>query len=168
MRSQFNKGGTGYHLLLSPVVHPAVTIDVPGNRGTLLETPRGVIAADVNIVWWYEISEWADDPFTSNTVEPWLTPTATQYGCSGLLETGDPVVGTGFAMGSNIFEQGPTPNGTQVADGYYHPEDEVFLPTFMRSSPSNAEAVQGGTIGRYTFMGSLNPFAGFQVPATGC
>ena len=31
-------------------------------------------------------------------------------------------------MGTNTFEQGPNPNGTQSADGFYHPEDEVFLP----------------------------------------
>jgi len=262
MRSQFNKVGTGYHLLLSPVVHPAVTIVVPSNQGTLLETPRGVVAADVNIGWWsaqiqsldttlgyidpthlpifltnnvmlytgksylnccvigyhgaahptgngagsvngngnnavqtfawasyvtpgffnptrswalqdiqalsHELAEWGDDPFTNNTVEPWLTPTAPQYGCTGILETGDPVVGIGFSMGTNTFEQGPTPNGTQVADGTYHPEDEVFLPWFMRSNPSNAEPAQDGSGGRYTFMGSLNPFQGFRQPATGC
>jgi hypothetical protein len=84
----------------------------------------------------HEVSEWADDPFVSNFVEPWLTPTARQYGCTGILETGDPVVAIGFAMGTNTFAQGPNPNGTQSADGYYHPEDEVFLPWFMRTAPN--------------------------------
>jgi len=42
MRSQFNKQGTGYHVLLSPVVHDPVTIVVPSGRGTLLQTRRGV------------------------------------------------------------------------------------------------------------------------------
>lgn len=42
MRSQFNKQGTGYHVLLSPVVHDPVTIVVPSGRGTLLQTGRGV------------------------------------------------------------------------------------------------------------------------------
>jgi hypothetical protein len=116
----------------------------------------------------HEVSEWADDPFVNNTVEPWLTPTAPQYGCTDVMETGDPVVAIGFAKGANTFEQGPTPNGTQVADGYYHPEDEVLMPWFMRLSPSTSQAVQVGTGGRYTFMGSLNPFAGFKMPATGC
>jgi hypothetical protein len=116
----------------------------------------------------HEISEWADDPFVNNKVQPWLTPTAPQYGCTGVMETGDPVVGIGFAKGTNTFEQGPTPNGTQVADGYYHPEDEVFMPWFMRLNPSPAQAVQSGTGGRYTLMGSLNPYAGFKMPATGC
>ena len=118
----------------------------------------------------HEIAEWADDPFVNNYVEPWLTPTAPQYGCTSVLETGDPVVGIGFAKGTNPWFQGPNPNGTQSADGYYHPEDEALLPWFMRS-PSNAtgsEPNQSGNGGRYTLMGDLNPFQGFRQPATGC
>jgi len=119
----------------------------------------------------HEISEWANDPFTTNSVDPWSTPTAPQYGCVGLLETGDPVVVIGFAMGTNIYFQGPNPDGTQGADGYYHPEDEVFLPWFMRLAPNNiSEPTQSPStnIGRYSFMGDLNQFVGFQEPATGC
>jgi len=119
----------------------------------------------------HEIAEWADDPFVNNTVEPWLTPTAPQYGCSGILETGDPVVAIGFAMGTNTFEQGPNPNGTQSADGSYHPEDEVYLPWFLRLAPNMvSEPTQSAStnIGRYTLMGDLNPFPGFRQPATGC
>jgi hypothetical protein len=265
MRAQFNQtGGSPYHLILHPNVLPAVTINVPPNQGTLLQSGRGVIFADISISWWaaqiqnletqadpthlpiyltnnvllhigpnifnccvigfhgtrasgngggsnnsngnakvqtfawaswvqpgiyarpnggtdwalqdihalsHEISEWADDPFVNNTVEPWLTPTAQQYGCTGILETGDPVVAIGFAMGGNTFEQGPNPNGTQSADGYYHPEDETYLPWFMRTAPNNvSEPTQGPStnIGRYTLMGDLNPFPGFRQPATGC
>ena len=119
----------------------------------------------------HEISEWADDPFINNFVEPWSTATAPGYGCSNLLETGDPVVRIGFAMGTNIYFQGPNPDGTQSADGYYHPEDEVHLPWFMRSAPNTvSEPTQSPStnIGRYTFMGDLNPFPGFRQPATGC
>ncbi len=119
----------------------------------------------------HEIAEWAEDPFVNNTVEPWATPTAPQYGCSGLLESGDPVVAIGFAMGTNSFEQGPNPNGSQSADGYYHPEDEVFLPWYMRLAPNNvSEPTQSASAnsGRYSLMGDLNPFAGFRQPATGC
>jgi hypothetical protein len=119
----------------------------------------------------HEIAEWADDPFVNNSVEPWLTPTAPQYGCTGILETGDPVVAIGFAKGRNSFEQGPNPDGTQSADGYYHPEDEVFLPWFMRLAPNTvSEPTQSAStnIGRYTLMGDLNPFPGFREPATGC
>ena len=265
MRAQFNKtGGSNYHLILHPNVLPAVTINVPQNQGTLLQSGRGVIFADIDIGWWssqinnleqsadathlpvyltnnvllffgkdifnccvlgyhgtraagygggstssngnavvqtfawasylspgiyarpnggvywalqdihglsHEIAEWADDPFVNNTVEPWLTPTAPQYGCTGVLETGDPVVGIGFAIGTNTFQQGPNPTGSQSADGYYHPEDEALLPWFMRTAPNNvSEPTQSPStnIGRYTFMGDLNPFAGFRASATGC
>jgi hypothetical protein len=119
----------------------------------------------------HEIAEWADDPFVNNTVEPWVTPTAPQYGCTGVLETGDPVVAIGFAMGTNTFEQGPNPNGSQSADGFYHPEDEVFLPWFMRTAPNPvSEPTQSAStnVGRYTLLGDLNPFPGFRDPATGC
>jgi hypothetical protein len=265
MRAQFNKTGTSnYHLRLHPNVLPSVTIDVPSNQGTLLQSGRGVVFADINISWWatqiqqletsadpthlpiyltddvllhvgpdifnccvigfhgtraagsgggsnnsngnakvqtfawatylspgiyarpnggplwalqdihplsHEIAEWADDPFVNNYVEPWLTPTAPQYGCTNILETGDPVVGIGFAKGTNTFRQGPNPNGSRSADGYYHPEDEVFLPWFMRTAPNTvSEPTQSpsANIGRYTFMGDLNPFPGFREPATGC
>jgi hypothetical protein len=92
----------------------------------------------------HEVAEWLDDPFVINAVQPWLTPTAPQYGCTTLLETGDPVVGIGFNLGG------------------YTPEDEVFWPWFLRQSPSSS--LQG----RYTLMGPGNPFPGFHVPATGC
>lgn len=142
--------------------------------------PPGLYARANGGVYWalqdihalsHEIAEWADDPFVNNYVQPWLTPTAPQYGCTGILETGDPVVGIGFAMGANGYQQGPNPNGTQSADGYYHPEDEALLPWFLRqapntiSEPTQAPSANGG---RYTLMGDLNPFAGFRAPATGC
>ena len=110
----------------------------------------------------HEVAEWGDDPFIDNTVEPWLTPTAPQYGCTGLLETGDPVVGIGFNIGSNSY----APNA--FADGAYHPEDEVFMQWFYRVSPSNAQPEQGSSSGRYTLMGKLNPYPSFRMPATGC
>jgi hypothetical protein len=266
MRAQFNRAfpGDPYHLRLHPNVLPAVTINVPPNQGTLLQSGRGVVFADIDIGWWsaqinnlttkadathlplyltdsvllysgksvfnccvigyhgtravgngggsansngnavvqtfawasyvapgiyarpnggvywalqdihaisHEIAEWADDPFVNNTVQPWLTPTAPQYGCSAYLETGDPVVGIGFAMGFNAYGQGPNPNGTQSADGFYHPEDEVLLPWFVRTAPNTvSELTQFASLngGRYTLMGSLNPFPGFGAPATGC
>jgi hypothetical protein len=268
MRAQFNKTGSGstYHLRLHANVLPAVTINVPSNQGTLLQSGRGVIFADVNISWWgsqmknlmtkadpthlplyltsdvllhigpdifnccvigfhgaqtqntksqgnakiqtfawasymspgiyarpngganwalqdihalsHEIAEWGDDPFVNNGVEPWLTPTAPQYGCTDVLETGDPVVGIGFAMGNNTYLQNPNPwtsptdhNPSVSVDGFWHPEDEALLPWFMRSSPNNiSEPTQTTSAngGRYTFMGDLNPAPGFRAPATGC
>ncbi len=119
----------------------------------------------------HEISEWADDPFVNNLVEPWLTPTAPQYGCTNILETGDPVVAIGFSMGTNTYDQTANPNGTVSYDGTFHPEDEVFLPWFMRTAPNTvSEPTQNPStnVGRYTLMGSLNPFDGFKAPATGC
>jgi len=113
----------------------------------------------------HEISEWADDPFVNNFVEPWLTPTAPQYGCSNFLETGDPVVGIGFSNGINTTDQ------NKYADGTYHPEDEVYLPWFMRTAPNTvSQPTQSPStnIGRYTLMGDLNPFPGFRAPASGC
>ena len=119
----------------------------------------------------HEISEWADDPFGNNYVEPWVYPTFPLAGCFNLLETGDPATNIGFAMGTNVYFQGPNPNGTQSADGYYHPTDEVFLPWFMRLAPNNiSEPTQSPStnIGRYSLMGDLNPFPGFHQPSTGC
>lgn len=113
----------------------------------------------------HEVSEWADDPFVNNTVNPWLTPTAPQYGCTSVLETGDPVVGIGVLVGKNPYFQTAGAN----ADGYWHPEDEVFLPWFARQAPNTtSERLQNGSTGRYTFFGDLNPYQGFQQPATGC
>jgi hypothetical protein len=91
----------------------------------------------------HEVQEWYDDPFVNNEVNPWLTPTAPQYGCTSVLETGDPVVGYGFKV--------TMPNGIT-----YHPEDEVHFSWFARESPSRAAQ------GYYTY---LNNFAG---AAQGC
>ena len=261
MRSQFNKQGTGYHLILNPVVHPAITIDVQAEQGTLIQTARGVVAGDIAVKWWssriqnlnnslsyadpthlqlyltdnvmlfvgpnplscciigfhgasevvghgsgsthgngnqpiqtfawasyvtpgffnpqrawtlqdidplsHEIAEWADDPFINSFVQPWTSPAIAPM-CSNILETGDPVVGVGFTKEANTFRQGPTPNGTQVADGFYHPEDEALLPWFMRLNPSPAQLAQSGTNGRYTFMGDLNPFPVFHAAPPAC
>ncbi|HEX4527196.1 MAG TPA: hypothetical protein VH108_10710 [Gaiellaceae bacterium] len=121
----------------------------------------------------HEVSEWGDDPFVNNLVNPWLTPTAPQYGCSSFLETGDPVVGIGFNIGTNPFPADKLATGaaSPYDDGTWHPEDEVFLPWFARTSPNTiSEPTQSPStnIGRYTLMGDLNPYPGFRQPATGC
>jgi hypothetical protein len=96
----------------------------------------------------HEVAEWLADPFTNNQVQPWAVPTAQQYGCQSILETGDPVVGIGWEQ--------------QVGNTIYHPEDEVFKSWFARDKPSVAYG------GNYTFMGQFNPF-GFSVyPAPTC
>jgi hypothetical protein len=95
----------------------------------------------------HEVSELYDDPFVNNIVNPWLTPTAPQYGCTAYLETGDPVVGYWF----------PLPNNPQPgANGVWHPEDEVYFSWFARQSPSIAYK------GRYTYLGT------FRGVAQGC
>lgn len=91
----------------------------------------------------HEVQEWYDDPFVNNAVNPWLAPTAPQYGCTADLETGDPVVGYGFKI-------------TMLNGITYHPEDEVHYSWFARESPSRAAG------GYYTY---LNNFAG---TANGC
>jgi hypothetical protein len=96
----------------------------------------------------HEVSEWANDPFVNNIVQPWAVGTATQYGCTPYLETGDPVVGIGFPV--------DMPNGIT-----YHPEDEVFLSWFARENPSSAQG------GRYTYMDSFTVANGL-APANHC
>jgi hypothetical protein len=119
----------------------------------------------------HEISEWASDPFANNFVAPWQTATAQFYGCTGKLESGDPAVGIGFSAGTNTVDQGPAPDGVTYADGTYHPQDELLLPWFMRSAPntiSQPTQTSSVEIGRYSFLGDLNPFAALRGPATGC
>jgi hypothetical protein len=60
----------------------------------------------------HEVSEWLDDPYVNSVVQPWLTPTAPQYGCTGVLETGDPVVGVWFPYSGN-------PVGSEDGYNYY-------------------------------------------------
>ena len=118
----------------------------------------------------HEISEWADDPFVNNTVEPWIVAFQPQYPCTSVMETGDPVVAIGFSKGVNTFEQTPSSTGGVFYDGTYHPEDEVFLPWFMRSHPNTiSQPTQSPSVdvGRYTFMGDLNGF-GFNTGAPSC
>jgi len=91
----------------------------------------------------HEVQEWLDDPFVNNAVNPWLTPTAPQYGCTGALETGDPVVGFGFIVAAQ--------NGIS-----YHPEDEVHYSWFARETPSRAEQ------GYFTYLNN------FASQAQGC
>jgi hypothetical protein len=126
---------------------------------------------DVNTVA-HEISEWANDPFATNLVEPWtLLPALPGNVCfSNFLEVGDPVDTSGYAMGTNTFRQGPSPDGSQHADGYYHPQDEAFVPWFMRLSPnlfSEPTQTPSQNVGRYSFMGDLSEFLKNQ-PASAC
>jgi len=115
---------------------PGIFAPNPGDKISYIQDIQGLS---------HEIAEWGDDPFVNNVINPWVTPTAPQYGCTSDLETGDPMVGYGFEV--------------KMANGVtYHPEDEVFYSWFARQSPSISAA--GPTV--YTY---LNNFA--QV-AQGC
>jgi hypothetical protein len=251
MRSQFNQLDSGYHLNLRPEVRSPITIDVPAADGMTLTSPRGIVYANVDLIWFqplvesaipdlhlnparlavfvtndvvlyadhasghccvfgahgaipttdegesrpgvqtfvwaswmtagffnprtswvkqdinglsHEIAEWADDPFGNNLVQPWFSPKAPQYGCNNLLETGDPTLNVGFSAGTNTFDQ------NAFTDGTYHPQDEAFLPWFMRTAPNDmSQPTQSDpTAGRYTFLGDLNPFPLFHQPPPSC
>jgi len=164
----------GYHGASAPTGNGAGSTNGAGNQPvhtfiyTSYTTPRtfaGFPAASRGISdihgLSHEVSEWMDDPFTNNAVQPWKTPTAPQYGCTSLLETGDPVVGVWFSL----------PGNPNAAAGYvWHPEDEVFLNWFARDGE---DAGLRSSDGRYTYMGPLTtgiggPYLGFAHAALGC
>ena len=102
----------------------------------------------------HEVVEWANNPFADNTIQPWQSALAPQYGCSNEFETGDPVFRMGFTLGHNPLHE-------RFSDGTYHLSDEALLPWFMRSTPATQD-------GRFTFLGDLNPLAIFHQPAPTC
>jgi hypothetical protein len=139
----------GYHGATGPLTGQPQTylfsaMILPGTFGNPSQPGNGV--SDIH-AFSHEVSEWYDDPFVTNFVNPWLTPTAPQYGCTSLLETGDPVVGYWFPLSGNPQDG---------AGGKWHPEDEVHFSWFARESPSRAYG------GRYTYIGT------FTQPANGC
>jgi hypothetical protein len=157
-----------YSAWATPGTYSGFLSDYTGARSAPGPT-RGL--ADIHALS-HEVAEWLDDPFVNNAVQPWLTPTAPQYGCTGVLETGDPVVGVWFGIDGN-------PAG--AADGYqyygqYHPEDEVFAQWFGRGGveqPAPAGIGLSSWDGRLTFMGPRTTslgggFAGFASYAQGC
>jgi hypothetical protein len=266
MRSEFNQTATGYHLVLNPLVWPAVTLAVPPGQGGAFVNSRGIPYGNVDYTWFkaqiwqtvhnlnldpthlpifvskdlrlvkkgsvvlgyhaaaggapsgqpglingngaqplytfiwttcftpglplvgslgilnpdgtpgryfsrdvnllsHELGEWANDPFVLNPVTSFtFPPLGTGYsGCGSLLEVGDPVQSIGFTMPGNTFDT------NEYADGNFHFEDKAFLPWFARENPNvTSQPVQGGTSGRYTFMGNLNPYSYFHVPAVNC
>ncbi len=138
-----------YSAYVTPGTYSGFLSDYTGTR-TAPKPTRGL--ADIHALS-HEIAEWLDDPFVNNAVQPWRVSSAPQYGCTGLLEVGDPVVGIWFGM-----------NGNSDANSYgqWHPEDEVFAQWFGRGG---VEPVVGASWdGRLTFMG---PATVALVPAFG-
>jgi hypothetical protein len=98
----------------------------------------------------HEVSEWMNDPFVNNAVPPWQSPFGAQYGCSGTLETGDPLVGFAHPMAD------PNHPGR-----VYNPQNQALLQWFSRVSPSDAIG------GVYTYPDDMS-LVGFPVPSSPC
>ena len=151
-----------YAAYTTPGTYSGYEADYTNPARTTPRPTRGL--ADIHALS-HEISEWLDDPFTNNAVQPWLTPTAPQYGCTGLLEVGDPVVGVWFGLPGNSY------TSDSNSHGMWHPEDEVFAQWYGRGG---VEKVLGPSWdGRLTFMGSRTTsinaaYAGFGSYAKGC
>jgi hypothetical protein len=121
--------------------------------------------SDINALS-HEVSEWMDNPFGNNAVQPWLNPISGE--CIALLETGDPLAGVWFPVPGN-------PN--RAARGVWHPQDEAFLNWFARDGENPGLAPADG---RYTYMGPITThiprppfiplpgFAGFGQVAQAC
>jgi hypothetical protein len=152
-----------YGAWTTPGTYSGFLSDYTGTRSAPSPT-RGI--ADIHALS-HEVAEWLDDPFVNNAVKPWLTPTAPQYGCTGVLETGDPVVGVWFPYSGN---------NAGATDGYnyygqYHPEDEVNAQWFGHGGVEAAGYTSYNH--NLTFMGPLTtglggPFAGFGTYSQGC
>ena len=152
-----------YAAWTTPGTYSGFLSDYTGNRSAPSPT-RGL--SDIHALS-HEVAEAFDDPFVDNYVMPWLTPTAPQYGCTPVLETGDPVVGPWFGLDGN---------NTGSKDGYnyygqYHPEEEVFAQWFTHGALEQAGYPSWD--GRLTFMGPRltglgGPWVGFNNYSQGC
>jgi hypothetical protein len=147
----------------TPGTYSGFLSDYTGPRSAPSPT-RGI--ADIHALS-HEVAEHLDDPFVNNLVTPWLTPTAPQYGCTPVLETGDPVVGDWYPLSGNRVGR---------SDGYnyygqYHPEEEVFGQWYAHGA---MEALgYRSWDGRLTFMGPRTialggPWADFANYSHGC
>src|SRR5262245_5209454 len=59
------------------------------------------------------LAERGDDPFINNTVQPGLTSTVPQYGCTGILETGDPSRSHRLLEGTNTSGRARPPGASR-------------------------------------------------------
>jgi hypothetical protein len=128
-----------YTAYVTPGTYSGFLTDYTGAR-TAPRATRGL--SDIHALS-HEVSEWLDDPYTNNAVQPWKVASAPQYGCTSVLEVGDPVVGIWFGLTGNNLDARNS--------GLWHPEDEVFAQWFARGG---VEPVLGPSWdGRMTFMG---------------
>lgn len=99
----------------------------------------------------HEVSEWLNDPFVNNTVPAWSVPFEPQYGCTNVLEAGDPLVGF-------------SPNNGSTG---WHPQDIPLAPWFER------QPTPGSLAGTYTYPDTATTLAnegatGFDTYSPGC
>jgi len=150
-----------YSAWTKPGTYSGFYSDYSGTR-TYPRPTRGL--ADIHALS-HEVAEWLDDPYVNNAVTPWLTPTAPQYGCTPVLETGDPVVGVWFPLAGN------TTNDGYNYYGEYHPEENVFAQWYGHGGIESAGFHSWD--GRLTFMGPRTTglggaYAGFGSYSQGC
>lgn len=136
-----------YSAYVTPGTYTGFLSDFTGSR-TAPSPTRGL--SDIHALS-HEIGEWLDDPFVNNAVQPWIVASAPQYGCTGVLEVGDPVVGVWFGLDGNTDAN---------AYGQWHPEDLVFAQWFARGgvepvlgSAFDGVAPSDGDADSFTFMG---------------
>lgn len=147
-----------YSAYVTPGTYSGFLSDYTGDR-TAPRPTRGL--SDIHALS-HEVAEWLDDPFVNNAVQPWVADSAPQYGCTDVLETGDPVVGVWFGMNGNA-----DPNSY----GQWHPEEEVYAQWFGRGG---VETVLGASWNHaLTFMGPRTialgpPYDSFAHYANNC
>jgi hypothetical protein len=125
----------GYHAVSSGIVYGTGTYNDENAFGTDLD----VVPTS------HELGEIFNDPFVVNYVPNWVSSIAPQYGCSNVMEVGDPVVGINEAI--------TVPGISQQ----FHVQDLVFEPWFANAATSSS------VNGWYTMFNSLS-----KVSASKC
>jgi hypothetical protein len=142
-----------YSAYVTPATYSGFLTDYTGVRSAPKVT-RGL--SDIHALS-HEVGEFLDDPFVNNAVRPWISVTAPQYPCTGVLEVGDPVVGVWYGLPGNS-----DPN----TGGQWHPEDLVFAQWFGDGGVEKVTGLGPSWDGRFTFMGPLNTVINSAFAAT--
>ncbi len=131
----------GMHLLYTYIfgayIAPGTFVGANDDAGAVFTSTL----RDINIIS-HEVVEWLNDPFLTNAVPPWQMPSgdAAFYGCTNLLEVGDPLVGSSFPV---------TMHGGRT----YSLPDAAFLAWFARTATSDALG------GAYSYLGIFTTFS---------